>query len=491
MSDLHPRRLHTESLENTREKSGLNIRKMWYTYIMSNNTPSNTNSTPSTKNAPLPGTAAPANKQNPALDPENQLRTPSEFDYDFLELYMNDPFLGGCSLDITKVADPNCPTAYVGVRKNGARHDVVLGYSPKFFRGLSRGERRGVIQHEIYHMVFGHIFARAVSTKEDQKLWNFATDMAINSIIGAERLPRLALIPGHAPMDPATGKPVEGPYAAFIKSAKPLESSDYYFDELKKIRQENGDGEGTGYAVLSSMDDHDGWGEIDPETIEELRGKVGDIIDRAMKKADRNNSWGSVPAHIQEMIRRMMSNEVDWKSILRNFIGRCRTLERNSTIKRINKKMPYIQPGVKRPLRANFACFMDQSGSMSDEDIAQLFGELGNLASLTELDVYHFDTEVDEKSHKKWRRGDANPQCLRTRCGGTDFDSVANFCNRTENRGRWSGVIVLTDGYAPKMGALNGARVLWVVTETGTMEHVRPGDLVCQMKKSDKKFKPY
>ena len=113
-------------------------------------------------------------KRDAASDPDNQLRRTDEFDFDFLELYMQDPFLGGVSLDITKTPDPNCPTAYIGVRKNGARHDVIMGYSPKFMRELTREERKGVICHEIYHMVFSHIFHRAVAQGADQMLWNWA-----------------------------------------------------------------------------------------------------------------------------------------------------------------------------------------------------------------------------------------------------------------------------------------------------------------------------
>lgn len=443
-----------------------------------------TNSTPNT-NSDNPH----SEKGKAALDPECYLKRHDEFDHDFLSLYMYDPFLGGVSLDVTKMADPHCPTAYVGIRKNGARHDVVLGYSPKFFRGLSSEERKGVIRHELYHLCFQHIFSRSVASAEDAKLWNWATDLAINSIIGAEHLPRMCLIPGQQPVDSKTGKPVEGPYAAYIKSAPKLAASDHYYDELKKIRDENGDT--PDYALLDSMDGHDGWGEIDPEIMEELRDKVNGMIRNGTTRADQNNSWGTVPQHIQEYIRKLLSNEVDWKSIIRNFIGRTRTVERNSTIKRINKKLPYIQPGVKRPMRANFACFMDQSGSMSDDDIALLFGELGNLANLTQLDVYHFDTEIDEKSHHIWKRGDNTPRCLRTRCGGTDFQAVADFCNRSENRNKWSGVIILTDGYAPQMGQIVGARVLWVVTPQGTMEHVRPGDLACKMKRDSGKFRSY
>jgi predicted metal-dependent peptidase len=112
------------------------------------------------------------------------------------------------------------------------------------------------------------------------------------------------------------------------------------------------------------------------------------------------------------------------------------------------------------------------------------------LSRETSIDVYHFDTEVDEKSFTVWKKGRATPKAHRTRCGGTDFNAVAGFCNKGENRGKWSGVIILTDGYAPIMGPIIGSRVLWVITESGTMEMVRPGDLACKMKSGDNgKFK--
>ena len=426
---------------------------------------------------------------------ENVLLRSDEFDFDFLELYMSDPFLGGVSLDITKFADSACPTAYVGVRKNGARHEVIMGYSPKFMRNLSREERKGVICHELYHVIFSHIFHRSIAKSSDAMMWNWATDLAINSIIGANRLPNICLIPGVRPLEKQKDgslKPAENKYANFIATATPMQASDYYFDELKKIRDEEGDNDQSMQVIFDSMgtmDSHDGWADLDPEMAEEMRDKMRDLIERASKRADRSNQWGSVPAHIQEMIRKMLSREVDWKSIIRNFIGRARSVDRSTTIRRINKKMPYIFPGCRRPMIANFACFMDQSGSMSDDDIAMLFAELGGLANLTKLDVYHFDTEIDEKSHTVWKKGDNTPKQLRTRCGGTDFQAVANFVNDPKNKNKWSGLIILTDGYAPKMGMVSGAKVLWVVTPTGSVEALRQGDLVCQMSKSSGKFK--
>jgi predicted metal-dependent peptidase len=421
--------------------------------------------------------------------------SPREFDGDFLHVYMNDPFLGQISMEITKRIDLTVPTAYIGLRRDARQnYEIVMGYNPKFMRALSKAERVGVIRHELYHLIFQHILGRGVSDPDNQKLYNWATDLAINSIIGYENLPKMCLFPGKRPIDPATGKPVEGIYADFLENAKPNESSDYYFEELKRIRDEerekNGGGNGTidiMNSPIDSMDDHSGWGELPEEIAEQLRGKLKDMVEKAAKNAERTNNWGSVPAHIQEMIRKMISREIDWRSVLKNFIGRCRSMERHATIKKINKKMPYIHPGVKRPLHANFACFMDQSGSMTDEDIALLFAELQSLSNLIEIDTYHFDTEIDENSYRRWKKNDPFPP-LRTRSGGTDFQAVADFCNRPENRGRWSGIIILTDGYAPTMGQILNARVMWVVTETGTMNHVRPGDLAVQMKQSGGKF---
>jgi hypothetical protein len=64
-----------------------------------------------------------------------------EFENDFLQVYMHEPFLGGVSMEISKVADPECMTAYVGIRKD--TQELVLGYNPYFFRSLTPTEREG------------------------------------------------------------------------------------------------------------------------------------------------------------------------------------------------------------------------------------------------------------------------------------------------------------------------------------------------------------
>lgn len=422
------------------------------------------------------------------------LHRENEFDYDFTYLYLREPFLGTVSVGVSKRPDYSVPTAYVGIRNTTNGHDIVMGYNPDFMSSLTAIQRQGVIRHEMYHLVFQHIFGRSMGDQKLAKLWNWATDLAINSIIGLDNLPSMCLIPGHRNIDPATGKPVEGVYADYIANAPLMQSSDYYFSELLKLMQENGhDASDIKIGVnggVGEMDDHSGWADVPEEIKEEIRERVRDMIAKGAMRADQSNSWGNTPQEIQEWVRKMLSREIDWRSVVKSFFGRVRSKERSSTMKRINKKMPYIHPGVKRKRKSTFACFIDQSGSMSDKDIAQLFGELEGLAKETEIDVYHFDTSIDEDSHTVWRKGKAFPKPHRTRCGGTDFQAVADFCNSSKTQ-KWSGVVILTDGFAPVMGQIVNSKVLWVVTETGDTGIARPGDLVCQMKKDAGSFKRY
>lgn len=404
-----------------------------------------------------------------------------EFENDFLQVYMHEPFLGGVSMEISKIADAACGTAYVGI--NRETHELILGYNPYFFRSLTAQEREGVIIHELYHVVLQHLFERNVTDKNYAMAWNIGTDLAINSIIGHARLPSMALIPGRVPSRMKDEKLVE-----FIKNVKAMQASEFYFEGVKKIIEEmqgeNGEG---GLDGVGTLDDHSGWGDMPDNLKDQIKDKVRGMLQNAVNRADSKNSWGTVPSAMQAEIRKGLTHEVDWRSILRMFFGTARSMLRISTIKKISRKLPGILPGVKRGTMARFAFFIDQSGSMSDEDVALCFTEVEGACKEAEIDVYNFDTAIDEDSHKVWKRGRSFPWG-RTRCGGTNFDAVAGFVNDSKNHGRWSGICILTDGYAPNMGAVRGAKVLWVITPGGTMNVTRPGDLIVQLRKDGAQF---
>ena len=405
------------------------------------------------------------------------------FDREFIQLMQEEPFLGGMSMHIPKIADWKVDTAYVCCDKNG---NIKMGYNPDFMRSLSVNHRMGVIMHEIFHVAFMHIAERSVADRKRARLWNVATDLAINSIIGGDKLPDFCLMPGRAP------KSDDPKLAALIKSFPKHESADWYMARLEEYAEQNGKTNDEGEYTLEvgnedgeSLDGHGGWGDVPDELRDIMREQVRELIEKGAKAAQQRASWGSIPSEVVSQIEKLLKNELDWKAILRMFIGRTRSMERNSTMKRINKRLPYMMPGAKRSTIANILCAIDQSGSVSDDDVRRFLAETFAASKEGKIDIINFDTEMDEKSLQSVNNGQSF-KWARTRCGGTDFDAVQRYLNDSNRRGKYSACIIMTDGYAPKMGAVVGTKVMWVITETGDISAARPGDLIVKMGKEDK-----
>ena len=144
----------------------------------------------------------------------------------------------------------------------------------------------------------------------------------------------------------------------------------------------------------------------------------------------------------------MLSDAVNWKDVLRYFCGTKQRANKSRTFKRINRKYPYIHPGRKIKHTSNIAIYIDQSGSVGDEDITLFFGALSALSKNVTFTVYHFDTSVDENSKYVWKKRQGHKKPYRTRSGGTCFDSAETHFRSVA--GVYDGYIIMTDGCASK-----------------------------------------
>ena len=231
------------------------------------------------------------------------------------------------------------------------------------------------------------------------------------------------------------------------------------------------------------MDDHDGWDSLSEEERELVKGKVRQALEDAVKKCDNSGQWGSVSAGMRGTLRDMVSREIDWKAVLRNFCGMTRRANRVSSIKRLNRKYPGIHPGSQRGYTASLAIYIDQSGSVDDESLSLLFGELSNLARRVAFTVYFFDTAVDEENKFEWKKGQ-RVAAQRTRCGGTCFRCVTEHANK--NKDKFDGYLILTDGEASDPGP-SRLRRGWVIIPGRQMLFDLPrGDVRISMKSEAK-----
>jgi len=204
---------------------------------------------------------------------------------------------------------------------------------------------------------------------------------------------------------------------------------------------------------LDSMDDHSGWEQIPEEMQEKVKGQISNIVDKAVKTADAQaNGWGNIPANLREDIRKSVSRAVDWRNVLRQFIGSLERGNKTSSMKRINKRYPYIHPGSKRGYTAKLLIAVDQSGSVSNEMLSLFFGELAALTKRVSVTILPFDYTVADKDIVEWKKG-TNPDIKRVRTGGTDFEAPTRFANEPRNRGKWDGMLILTDGECTKPSA--------------------------------------
>ena len=106
-------------------------------------------------------------------------------------LLMDEPFFAAISRRIDKRASFALPTAGVMVNQDTAQFEML--YNPEFFAKLTDAERQDVLKHEFYHIIFQHVTDR-MPEGVNMKLWNVATDLAINSHL--HNLPEGGLIPG-------------------------------------------------------------------------------------------------------------------------------------------------------------------------------------------------------------------------------------------------------------------------------------------------------
>lgn len=398
----------------------------------------------------------------PSENKSGSLFSKKDLDTNMVKLMLEEPFYAAILRGVNKIMTNSIPTA--GVSTTGT--DINMYWNPSFLADLTPAQVKGLLKHEAMHLAYDHTTTRRMTP---HIIHNYATDLAINSDIPAEELPEGGLVPGQEfkeLTDEQKSKMSDDAVARYYRISDKIasfpthQSSEWYFaeimedEELKKdITEANDSGE------FSMMDSHEEWGEMSDEEKQLVKAKIKKAVKDAIKESDASGRWGSVGRETREHLRKLVSNEVNWRAVLKKFCGLSRRGTRTTSWTRLNRRYAGVSPGVKRGYTSSIAVYIDQSGSVNTEALELIFAELESLSSRTEFVTYHFDTSVDESSETEWRKG-KSVSAHRTRCGGTDFDCVTKHAN--ENSNRFDGYLIITDGEAP-MPAPSKLKRGWVI----------------------------
>ena len=373
-------------------------------------------------------------------------------------LLQQEPFFASLSRRIHKAPSKHIPTAGVRINPQSAQFEML--YNPEFMASLTDKQKLGVLMHEFYHIIFEHVTTRLPSEGMSMK-WNVATDLAINSHI-ADMLPDGGCIPSKVGT-PFEKYPVGLSAEAYLKM---IEDDDQFKKDPDDGQgDDQGDGEpsqGQGSSLGDHvLDDHSGWGDVDDETKAMAKERLKDAMEKAAKDASSGQGWGSISANVRKQIMDAITPKIDWRKVLRYFIKTSQRSNKRSTVRRLNRRFPYIHAGRKVTRQAKIAISIDQSGSVSDAMLAAFFAELNSLSSLAEFTVIPFDTEVDESLVYTWKKGERKTW-ERVKCGGTCFDAPTRYVNDNG----FDGHIILTDMEAPRPVASKCQR-MWMTDQRG------------------------
>ena len=364
-----------------------------------------------------------------------------------LDLLFREPFYAHVLQGVTRGLSDSIQTA--AVRFSGGVTELV--FNPVFLMDhLDRKTRMGVLKHEVLHLVFRHI-DRAPGCSAYPELYNIAADIVVNQYIDPKELPE-----GAVTLD--SFRDLKLP---------PHESVEYYYRRLMEVVDK------IDLSWISDLifESHKGWGrgseaglngldDIARQRLERLLADVWSAISR------KGHSYlpGQVVKELTALAARLRSS-LDWRRILRSFAQSSARGDLQYTIKRQSRRFG-TRPGLRIRRVSRLLVAVDTSGSINDAELHRFFTEID---AIHRTGAYVHVVECDATVQRDYPYNGRTPTAVAGR-GGTDFDPVFKFINRSVHR--FDGCIYLTDGYASRPEVRPRCPLLWVLTSEGVDNHI-------------------
>lgn len=355
-------------------------------------------------------------------------------------------YSGVMMMGTTEVVDDANVTAYTdGVNKR---------YGRKFLETMCKDDKEvaGLVLHENLHISLRHMVHGMDMFKENRQLANMAADFVVNDIIMSLKDKNLAKLPEGGCYDP--------------------KYHNMSMREVYRLLKEEGGGGGKGKEKGDEggggggyeFDEHDIDGDMTPEKLKELDGR----IDRALREGAllAGRLGVDIPRHITDIL----ASKVDWRDVLREFVSSSTKGKDEYTWRRFNRRLlpnDIYMPTVENETIGEIVVAIDTSGSIDQEQINEFAGELVSICesvSPEAVRVLWWDTMVHGEQLFTDNYENIGSMLKPQGGGGTTVSSVAKYINK--NKVKAECVIVFTDGYVENEVTWDiQAPTLWMITE--------------------------
>ena len=367
----------------------------------------------------------------------------------YKKLLIENPFYGLFLLGLSKVIDKSVETACV--RKRGINCELVI--NPEYWETQDDIQQLNLIQHEVYHIVFQHMFMTPFF--KNHEVLNVAADCEVNSYL--QNLDDTWIVPSMFNAEPKLGTKV---YYDIIMNQTPPPPP-----------QRGGDGNGSN-GLPNTKDDHSSWGKEFQECSDAEKQLIQNQINSQIKTAAEQTikMRGTIPAEMQAIVDELFKPKprvFDWKAYFRRMLGSIYDINIKKTRRKESIRFPGAA-GIKHKKKVSILVAVDTSGSVNDEELKDFFSEItyiykaGARITILECDAaisanYEYTGKWTGKVHSR---------------GGTDFQPVIDYYRK--NMKDYAALVYFTDGECSIPN--NVPRdTIWVITSAGDHNKEYPG----------------
>lgn len=278
-------------------------------------------------------------------------------------------------------------------------------WGDEFIKELTEPQTRGLMAHELCHVIFHHCQKHGEPFDSNHKLCNIAMDIVINGTLlddGFE-LPEGGIVPEPRFKD-MTWKQVYN----IIKDEQE------YQDMAKEWTLDD---------VMQNPD-------LSDAEKAEIQQKVLAAAEQAKARG-----VGKLPGSIEELIDEIRENKVDWKEYLWDTFQS--KFPEDYTFKKPNRKLlsetGIYMPSMEGMRPGNIAVHIDTSGSVSSCELTDFLAELNEISETYKPErIYLFYTDYDVGQVEIYEEGEEITELNVVGRGGTSFVPTFDYIKENE-----------------------------------------------------------
>ena len=248
-----------------------------------------------------------------------------------------------------------------------------------------------------------------------------------------------------------------------LKTVDDLTFEQWYKRLLFLIRETSaGGGQASGAGALS---DYDLSAVTESAELWQEDENAQKQIDDNIKKADIENGWGETGGNLVRTLQDQADFSFDYRRALTRFRANIVSVNRRLTRMKPSRRYGFAAMGSRYERKADILIAVDVSGSITDESFARFYHAIKNfffLKIIENIDLIFFDVNLKNTKPVKFTKNFNLTEI--TGRGGTNFQPPIDYF--LENRSRYSGMIIFTDGEGdvPKIsGAVGNSAILWIL----------------------------